>query len=318
MKAANIILGAALALGIAAPHALAQEFPERSVRLYLSGGPGGMTDTTARILAPKMEEVLGVEIIVENRPGAASMMARTPMLEDGEEGYAFMTVSTEHTAAFAIDGTPFNIEEITFLGGLMPQERVLFASADAPFSTLEEMWEYGKDNPITFANAGPWPVRVVQGMAKKRGIELRIVPFNSGADASAALLGGHVMMAETGVGTPLWLAARDGDEVNILATLSDAESPLADAGMPDVRSLGQAGVENTAKVYYGFAASAEAPPEHVAILADALEKAVKDPDTAEQFAKFDLTPRWVPGDELAEMHAEVAEQVVSLGKLLAE
>jgi tripartite-type tricarboxylate transporter receptor subunit TctC len=265
-----------------------------------------------------MEEILGVPIVVENRAGAASLNARTAMLEDGTDGYAFQSVSTEHTAAFAIDREPFNIEELQFIGGILPQERVLFASSAAPFSTLEEMWEYGQSNPVTFANAGPWPLRVVQGMAKVKGIELRIVPFNSGADASAALLGGHVMMAETGVGTSLWSAAKGGDNVKILATLSDVENPLAPLGMPEVRSLGQAGIENTAKVYFGFAAPADAPADRVQMIADAMEQAVKDPDTVEQFAKFDLVATWAPADELAAMHADVASKVESLGDLLAE
>jgi tripartite-type tricarboxylate transporter receptor subunit TctC len=311
---AAALAGAFLSLG--ATTVAADDFPSEPIRMYLAGGPGGMTDTTGRIIATKMEEILGVPIVVENRGGAGGMNARAAMMRDAPDGYTFVSTSSSHSAGATISGKDFKIDELAYIGGIMPQERVLFAGKGAPFSTLEEMWEYGKSNPITLASAGPWPGRVIQGMAVEKGLEIRTVPFDSGADASAALIGGHVMIAETGVGTSLWSASKGDSGIKILATLSDVESPLANLGMPEVRSIGEAGITNTVTVYYNFASRSDAPADRVQIISDAMAEALRDPGVIEQFGKFDLVPQWKDGPATEAMNRQVMENVVSLKKLL--
>ena len=314
------ILGLAvvLAVGLWGTASFADDFPSKPINIWLGSGSGGMTDLSTRILADKMEKILGVRVLVENRPGGGGSIAQSAMLNAPHDGYVMTDFSTNHAAAAVLLNTGIKLADLAPLGSYMPQERVLFGSTSAPFSDMEGLIKYAKDKPVTFANAGVWPSKVVQGFAKQKGLQLRVVPFNSGGAASAALLGGHVMIAETGVGTALWSAARGSNKVNMLTTLSNRDKGLASLGFPDVPNLAQFGADNVVNYYYGFTVPADVPPDRIQILSNALKQALADPDVIKRFKSVDLTPEWMAPSDYEALLQKVHASAENLKALLAQ
>ncbi|HET6521386.1 MAG TPA: tripartite tricarboxylate transporter substrate-binding protein [Geminicoccaceae bacterium] len=177
-----------------------------------------MTDVSARIIGEKLERILGAKVLVENKPGAGGTLAIGATREMPADGHAIVSFAAESPFTSTYQDRPVDLDEWAMLGGHMPRERVLFPRQDAPFGTMDELIAYAKENPVTFADGGSfWSSRVMEAFARKHGLTIRLVPFRSGAEGSAAILGGHVTLAETGVGTAAWHSAREGG-LKILAT----------------------------------------------------------------------------------------------------
>lgn len=273
----------------------AAEFPSKPITLVVGFGPGGMTDVVGRILAFKMEEFLKQRIIVENKPGAGGYIALKSVLESPADGYTFVSYSTSTAASTILLDKPIPIETIGLLGSSMAQERVMFAKKGAPFKTFQGFVEYAKKNPVSFAGGGSlWTDQVVEAMAKELNLKVNFVPFRSGAEGSAAILGGHVMTAETGVGPPAWHAGIKGDLV-ILAVLSDGH--IRDFGFPGVKNLKELGVSYFSRQKYGFALPAKVPAERREKLEKALKYAVEHPEAAKKIRDLDLVAEFLPAKE---------------------
>jgi tripartite-type tricarboxylate transporter receptor subunit TctC len=309
------VAGAVLAASLTGT-GVAQEFPSEPITMLVGFGAGGMTDTSSRIIAEKLEETLGVNVLVENKPGAGGLLAIAGAAEAPADGTTIVSFLTEAPFTSTFQGDPVDLEQWAMLGGYMPQERVLFARADAPFSTVKELVDYAKETPVTFADGGSfWSSRVMEAFAKKHDMTVRLVPFRSGAEGSAAILGGHVTLAETGVGTSAWHSARDGG-LKILATLTPGG--LAPFGYEEVPTFADLGADYVVRVYYGYAARADTPPERLEVLRNAFKEAVEDPDVQAKLEKIDLTPEWTDPETYASMMGEIAVDAEALQAYLKE
>lgn len=279
------------AAGLAARPGRAQAFPERRITIVVGFGAGGMTDVSSRILAQKLEKILGTNVIIENKAGAGGVLAISSVGQMAADGHTLVSFLTDGPFTAAYQGRPLNLDEWAVIGGYMPQERVLFAGKAAPFNTAREMMAYAKTNPITASDGGSfWSGRVMEAFAKKHGLKIAVVPQRSGQAGSNEVMGGHVTMAETGTGTAAWNAAKAG-ELKIIATLTPGG--LGAFGMPDVPTFDKLGADYVTRMFYGYAVRAATPPDRVERLRAALKQAVEDPEIQAQMTKIDLTPRWI-------------------------
>jgi tripartite-type tricarboxylate transporter receptor subunit TctC len=309
---AILTLGLAMAFGCAG--ASAQNFPEGRITMVVGFGAGGMTDVTSRILANKLEKLLGTTAIVENRSGAGGTLAIKSVSQMEADGYTMVSFLTDGPFTAAYQDKPIDLAEWAIIGGYMPQERVLFAAKSAPFNTAEEMMEYAKKTPITMSDGGSfWSARVMEAFAKKYNLQVAVVAQRSGQAGSNEVMGGHVTMAETGTGTPAWSAAKSGD-LKILATLTPGG--LANFGMPNVPTFEQLGADFIPRMFYGYAVRAKTPADRVAKLRAAFKQAVEDPEVQAQMTKIDLTPMWVDPKTYEETLRKVAEDGVRLREYL--
>lgn len=310
---------AALALGVGLGLAVtsgAEAYPDQPITLVVGFGAGGMTDVSSRIIAEKLEEVMGTTVIVENRPGAGGTLAIANVAEMPADGYTVVSFLTEGPFTATYQERPIDLADWAMVGGFMPQERVLFARSDAPFETVEEFVEYAKAEPVTFADGGSfWSSRVMEAFAKKHGMTVRLVPFRSGAEGSAAILGGHVTLAETGVGTSAWHAGREGG-LKILATLTPGG--LEPFGMADVPTFEALEADYVVRVQYGYAVKAGVPEADLAILRDAFKQVVEDPEVQAALTEIDLTPVYTDPDTYAVLMGSVTEDAVALREYLKE
>src|SRR5690606_32755952 len=213
------ICAAILAIGTGVA-ASAQDYPSKPIKLVVGFGAGGMTDTSSRMIAEELDKKLGTRIVVQNQPGVGGLLALDAVKREAADGYTIVTFLSDSPFTAAYQGKSLNFDDWTMLGGYMPQEGVRFGRQANPFHSLDELISYAKKNNVTFADGGSFSsARVMEAFAKQNGLKMRLVPFKSGAEGSAAILGGHVMLAETGVGTPAWTSSKD-KGLKILATLT--------------------------------------------------------------------------------------------------
>ncbi len=289
-------------------------FPDKPINLIVGFGPGGMTDVCSRLFADKMEKFLGQKVIVENKPGAGGYKALKSVLDGPADGYTFVSCSTSTAAGTQLLHRPIAGEKIGLLGSFMPQERVLFSRKEAPFRTFDELIKYSKKTPVTFAGGGSiWAARVVEAMAKELKLKIRIVPFRSGSEGSAAILGGHVTMAETGVGTGAWQSALKGG-LNVVAVLTDGD--LKEFGFPEVKSIKDYGVTYFARMYFGFALPVGVPEERRQRLEDALKHAVEHPDVVKKMKELDLKPQFLSAKDYRPIINAVLKEAAELAAYL--
>jgi tripartite-type tricarboxylate transporter receptor subunit TctC len=309
-------LGFVLATCLTVDSPRAEDYPSQPITVLIGFGAGGMTDVSSRIIADKLASVLGVRVLVENRPGAGGLVALDAAEQSPADGYTFVSFLSDAPFTSVFQNRPIDLDDWTMIGGYMPQERVLFARTDAPFDTVEELIEHAKETPVTFADGGAfWSARVMEAFAKKHDINIRLVPFRSGAEGSAAILGGHVTLAETGVGTSAWHAARD-DGLKILATLTPGG--LSAFGYDDVPTFEELNADYVVRINYGYAVRGDTPPDRVEKLSDAIRQVVEDPEVQESLRAIDLTPEWMSGEEYSELMQEIFSSGQALKAYLEE
>lgn len=314
LSVAALALG--MGLGLAVTHEAAAAFPDQPITLVVGFGAGGMTDVSSRIIAEKLEEVTGTTVIVENRPGAGGTLAIANVAEMPADGYTVVSFLSDGPFTATYQERPIDLADWEMIGGYMPQERVVFARSDAPFETVEEFVAYAKSEPVTFADGGSfWSSRVMEAFAKKHGLTVRLVPFRSGAEGSAAILGGHVTLAETGVGTSAWQAGRDGG-LKILATLTPGG--LAPFGMDDVPTFEELGADFVVKMQYGYAVKAGLPAENLDYLRDAFKQVFEDPEVQASLSEIDLTPAYTDPEAYAVLMDSVTADAEALREYLKE
>jgi tripartite-type tricarboxylate transporter receptor subunit TctC len=292
----------------------AEKFPVKPITFVVPWGAGGMTDVSARLMADKFKAELGEPVLVQNKPGANGAIGLRYALGQKADGYN--VVVGPMTDAFAgpyfLGGPPFDFKDVSFVGGYMPQQRVLFTTPDKPYKTFPEFIDYAKKHPggISAGSGGAqWALEVVKSIAVKNGLKMKYVMFKSGGEASTAILGKHVDICETGSGTPAFLAAREG-KLTLLVNLSSGTVPF----FPNVKNLEELGYPFSALVEYGFTVRAGTPEEIRKKLEATLKKVTNDPEVKSIMESMGLTPLFVSGEEYGKIVTKAVKSVPELIK----
>lgn len=313
----KFLTASALAAALLLSPAFAQDdYPSEPITLIIPYGAGGMTDTSGRILANALGEQLGQRVDVVNRPGAGGFLGLSEALRADADGHTIVAVTTDIFANTVLLERDFDMSDVALIGSFMPQQRPLYAHPDAPWDDFEGFLEYARDNQVSFADGGAlWAGNVVKAMAKEEGLQITHIPFDSGAAGSAALLGGHVDIGETGVGTPAWQAAKNG-ELDFLALLTDGN--LDAFGFPEVENLEQKGFDHVVRMYYGLAVPSGVPESTQETLQTALQNVLADESVTARLEELDLTPQFMPADEYAAIIDTVLDEAADLKAYLDE
>ena len=178
---------------------LAQDYPTKPIRILVPYAPGGVADTNARILAGKMNERLGWNVIVENRAGGSGTIAATAVAKSAPDGY---TLLAAHTGEFAINPTAIaNIQydldrDFVAITMISDTPMVVLAGKGTPYNNLQELVAAAKAQPgkIAFSSPGPATVNHVAGewLAYAAGMQLLHVPYKGGGPAATAVAAGEV------------------------------------------------------------------------------------------------------------------------------
>lgn len=286
-------------------------FPSEDITVIVPYNPGGTTDTTGRITAQKLGEVLGVNIIIENVPGGSSTIGVGQAVNADPDGLTIgITTNTALNIAPHTMDLPFQWDEAEPIARLVSIPQMLMVRADSQYDTFDEFLEYGRENPqmLQYSITGTGTtghLGMIRGLSEA-DVQMTAVPYNGGAPAMQALLGGHVD------GTITFPGNADADLTKILVDFSDERSRIFDA--PTLRELG---IDAGVTAWVGVITSAGTPEEYVKVLEEAYEEVMQDPEVMEALenAKLDIVyqNREDFTEEIRKGHQELGETLESLG-----
>lgn len=268
-----VSLFAALALAVGAQLAHAQSYPAKPVRIVVGFTPGGGVDINARILAPKLSEALGQQVLVDNRPGAGTNIANEHVAKSPPDGYTLLM----NTAALAINMSLYKkvnfdaIKDFAPISIFSESPNILVVHPSLPVRHVKELVALAKSKPgaMNYSSAGSGTTQHLSGELFKlrTGTNIVHVPYKGSAPSLTALLGGEVEMTFANIP-----AISSHVKAGRLRTLASTGLKRA-AQMPDVPTMREAGIKGVeVVVWYGVFAPAATPRDIVTRLAGAMAK----------------------------------------------
>jgi tripartite-type tricarboxylate transporter receptor subunit TctC len=289
---------------VAAPSVQAQAYPSKPIRLVVGFTPGGGVDINARLLAPKLTEYLGQNVIVENRPGAGTNIANEFVARSAPDGYTLLV----NTAAVAINLSLYkkvNYEAKDFapISVFSQSPNILTVHPSLPVKHVRDLIALAKSKPgaMNFSSAGSGTTQHLTGELFKlrTGTNIVHVPYKGSAPSLTALLGGEVEMTFANIP-----AISSHVKVKRLRALANAGTKRSDQ-MPEVPTLRESGVSGVeVVVWYGVLAPAATPREIVNTLSNAIAKAARSPETRQRLIDQGAEPVGSSPDEFSKLLRE--------------
>ncbi|MCO6416515.1 tripartite tricarboxylate transporter substrate binding protein [Siccirubricoccus sp. KC 17139] len=275
-----------------------QNWPARPITMVVPYPPGGTTDLAARPVAPKLSEILGQAVVIENRGGAGGSIGAAAVAQAKPDGYTLLAFPTAvltispHIMSLPYDPatafTPISMSAVAY--------GVIAAHPSLPFRDIAGLVAHAKAHPgqLRFGSAGNGTITQLSGemFAEATGIRLEHVPYRGSAPSLTDLLAGRVQLLFDPVALP---AIQEGRVVAI-ATIAETRNPQ----LPAVPTLREAGLQQAeALPWFGIAAPTGLPRPILNRLTRALETALAAPEVAQAMALMGLTPRFEAGEAFA-------------------
>jgi len=282
-KLLSIACTAAL-LTLTQGQALAQAYPSKPVKIIVPFGPGGFTDVVARILGVKLGESLGQSVVIENKPGAGSMIGTDQVAKSAPDGHTLVIVSSTHVISpWIYKNVPYDpIKGFTPITKLVDSPYVLLTNPKVPVKNVQEFIALAKANPdkIHYASSGNGSAQhLIGGMfASMTKTQLKHVPYRSSNLASTDLVAGVVESSFAGV--PNALSQVPNGRLNALAVTSAKRIPQ----LPNVPTMQEAGVPGyDATIWLAMLAPAGTPANIVSRLNTEIGKIMNNPENQKAF-----------------------------------
>lgn len=257
----KLVAGTLVTLAALAQPAWADTWPSRPIRLIVPFAPGGATDAVARLLAEQLPQRLGQTVVVENKPGAATIIGVDLVAKAPPDGY---TILLAGVGSFGVlpalrKDLPFNIEkDLTPIALVTYSPTVLVTASTKPYKTLADLVKAAKARPgdIRYATYGTGSANHLAGemLARAVGADFEAIPYKGAADAKVALLRGDVDLSFETLGS-VGGELKSG-RLRALALGGAQRSSL----LPDLPSLSEFGYGQAAtQPFYGLAVPAATP-----------------------------------------------------------
>lgn len=281
MKYLLVVFAMALA---AACHA--QDFPTKSIRVLVSFAPGGVVDTSTRIVTSKITEALGWHFVVDNRPGANGFIGAAAAAKANPDGY---TLLSAHTGEFAVNPVMFKTlpydPEKTFAPVIMLSDApmLIVVNVQSPINSIRDLIAAARAKPgaVTFGSPGTGSVNHMasEWLAAAAGVKMVHVPYKGGAPAVVAVATNDVTF--TIAGMPGVSPHLQGKRVKVLGITTAKRSPLV-PDYPTAQEMGVPGVD--ASIWVGFFVPRGTPAPIINKLYAASADALKRPEVKERLA----------------------------------
>jgi tripartite-type tricarboxylate transporter receptor subunit TctC len=278
---------AAIAGFCAVAPSVAQTFPDRPIHIVVPQPPGGGFDTVARVMADRLSAILGQPVIVDNKPGAGTLVGTDFAAKAAPDGYTLLLGGTSNMALNLglypkLSYDP--VKDFTPVGLVVSWPFMLLTRKDLPYKTVKDVVEAAKAKPdaITFASAGIGSGQHVATavFAYLAGIKLTHVPYSGAQAAYGDLLGGRVDLFSDNAQTAMPQVR--GDTVRALAVTTAKRYAV----MPDLPTIAESGLSNIdMETWFGLFAPAATPAPVLAKLTEAVEKARSSPEAVDIFTK---------------------------------
>jgi tripartite-type tricarboxylate transporter receptor subunit TctC len=319
-----VVAGLSAAAMFASAAAQAQVYPAKQLRLIVPYPAGGGTDFFARTVATQMSAQIGQQIVVENRPGAATIIGAESVAKSPADGY---TLLLGDTATFSVNPALYkklpydpqrDFSPVTLTGRFALL--LVVNLTKLPVGSVNELLEQAKKAPgrIDYASPGPGsPHHLAMEMFKQRtGVQFTHVPYKGAGPAIQDLLSGQIplMFLDLAAGAPQIRAGK----LKALAVASDKRI----VALPDLPTVGESGLPGfEAWAWQALAAPAGTPKDVVARLNAEFRKAIANPDIRQKLVDAGIDPlQSTPEDASAYMRSEAAKwaKVIADGGISVE
>jgi tripartite-type tricarboxylate transporter receptor subunit TctC len=292
---------AALFLGLLAGAVAAQDYPSKPVRLLIGFPPGGNVDVVGRIVAQKMSEGFGQQVLPENRTGAGSLIANEHVAKSPADGYTLLVVSGAFvTQAATMKKLPYDpIRDFSWISTVVTYPLVLSVRSDSRFKTLDEFIGYVKSNPgkLNYPSPGMGTLYHLAGemFVSMAGIDMQHVPFRGGSEPLTEVLSGRMELLIDALTNSY--PHIQGGKFRPLAVTSLARS----ASLPNVPTVAQSVPGYEASSFLGIAGPPGLPGAVVERINREIRRVVALPEIAQRFAEWGGTPSASGPDEMGRL-----------------
>ena len=303
----TFLFGVAALLAIS-PSVGAADYPSRAVTLVVAFTPGGPSDVLARIVGKKMEQLLSVPFVIENRPGAGGNLAAETVAHAAPDGYTLLMgnnsiLATNESLYKRLNFSPEkDFTPITLVG---TQANILVVNPEVPARSLNELIALAQAQPgkINFASSGYGAAAHLAGELFKSEAKIDIVhvPYKGAAPALQDVIAGHdQMMFATAASV---IGHIEGGRVRALAVTTLKRTRI----VPDLPTMDEAGLKGfDASTWHGLVAPAGTPPQVIAVLHDAAVKALNDASVQASLGKLGVD---IVGDTPEEFRAYINSEI---------
>ena len=302
-KRVGAVIAALLGLFFTSLDARAQAYPSRSVKMIMPSPPAGSPDRVTRLVANRLQQRWGQPVVVENRPGATTMVGTEYVIKQPPDGYTLLATFTSLVQAPALfDKVPYDWErDLVPISQFIRSEVILLDRADSPWKTLQDFLVAARvaaksGHPLSYGSFGNGSSFHIYGEALKRatGIELVHVPYKGEAQSLTDLLGGQISVNFNSIGTAL--PHLRGGKVRALALVSSVRSK-AWPEVPTFPELGVASLDQSG--WFGLFAPAGTPRPIVDRIAADVAQVLALPDVTASLREQGLEPVGSAPDEFA-------------------
>ena len=282
----------AVAFGLTeAPHAVAQSYPSKPIRMIVPSTPGSPTDVMARLVAQSLSTTIGQPVLVEPRPGGGGIIGTKAVINADPDGYTLLfTEGAKHLMTPALyNNVGFDpVTDVTPVATAGGGSFLLVVAPSLPVKTVKDLVEYARANPgkINFGfGQGTLPHMLGETLKHTAKVDISSIPYKGGAQAVADMLGGHIQM-NFGTTATLLNLIRQG-KLTPVAVTNDKRLPE----LPDTPTMAESGFPNLTLRYW---MAVWAPPHTPATIVEKLNGEIvaglKSPELAAGMARAGFEP----------------------------
>jgi tripartite-type tricarboxylate transporter receptor subunit TctC len=294
---AKIALAALAAILSSQVHA--QNYPTKTIRVVIPFAAGGGADTLTRLVLPSLRESFGGQtIIVENKPGAGTILGTETVARSAPDGYTLLVTLDQSMTMnpYLYSNLPYDpVRDFTPVSLMAMSPRLYVANPKVGVKTLKEMVEHAKANPgkVNYGSGAVSAQVTGQQLMDVTGAKMQFIPYNGGPPALAALLNNEVQLIIADIGT-FAAATRDGRLTGLAVS-----GPRRSSQLPDIPTLREAGYPELENVgFWGMWAPAGTPQPIVAALHAAVVKAIADKEINQKITGTGAEPATSTPEEL--------------------
>ena len=288
MKLLKFVMFSLLSLALPC---LAQTYPNKPVKIVVPFAAGGPADNYARFIALRLQDEFKTPFVVDNKPGAGSIIGTDFVAKSAPDGYTLLMMSNTQTVNESlVENKPFNLmKDFVAIAPINYSDLVLVVHPSLPFKNLAELIQYAKANPntLTFASSGTGTPYHFAGelFNSMAGVKILHVPYKGSSGARTDVLGGQVNMMFDAVTTMSEYVKSN--QVRAMGTTGLTRSST----LPSVPTIAEAGVPKfETTIWLGLMAPAGTPKEVVDTLNKAVVKIQQNPEVVALWAKQGATP----------------------------
>ena len=290
----------AFSASLAAPVTLAQSFPDKTITVVVPNPPGGVVDSSARLVADPLTKLFGQAVIIDNRAGASGNIAYQMVARAPKDGYTLLaSYSAYHVGNPAMfPKLPWDPKDLVPVALIAAATNVITAHPSVPAKNLKEFIAYVKQNPgkVNYASQGNGSLSHVgtELFDQTTQTEMTHVPYKGSGPAIQDVLSGQVQVFITT--PPSVMGHVQAGKLKAFAVTSKTRHPM----LPDVPTTAEAGLPGfELEAWVGLFAPAGTPPEVIAKLSEGVKKALELPETKKRAETLGIEPRYLGPDALA-------------------